>query len=304
MKFDFLPIRIMPESLDLKISNNEWLFWRLFNEMLPFTPMGDRISTFAWFLRCHKRWPRPARLLYQDVLYQLKTSGELSTPLRVNTADKALVKDYVRDKVGPEFNVPTIAVLDSLDAALRYDFPTRCVIKPTHLSGPVILRREGEPIDRSVFETWFSDNYYFRTRERQYYTLIPKIIVEEFVFDEENPKDFKFFCYNGKPGMIQVHRDRFTKMTKNIYDTRWNRLPFEVTYPRSEDPDPKPKNLDQMLDLAAKLSREFGFVRIDLYSNGVDTVLGEITHVPGNLRSHFYPRSGEKLASELLFGIE
>lgn len=59
-----------------------------------------------------------------------------------------------------------------------------------------------------------------------------------------------------------------------------------------------------MLDLAAKISQEFGFVRIDLYSNGVETVLGEITHTPSNLRAHFYPLAGERIASKLLFGIE
>lgn len=210
----------MPETRELNISESERFLWRVLNRLLPFTPRGDRISTLAWFLRCHKRWPRPSRLLYQDVLYRLKTSGELSTPLRVNTTDKVLVKDYVREKVGPNFTVPTIAILDTLEAALNYDFPARCVIKPTHVSGLVLLRRRGEPIDRSVFEMWFNYNYYFGTRERQYFPLKPKIIVEEFAFGEDNPKDYKFFCYNGKPGMISVSRDRFTSLCLNYYDVQ------------------------------------------------------------------------------------
>lgn len=294
----------MSESLKLEISTIERFFWRIFNRLLPFTPTGDRISTFAWFLRWHKRWPRPNRLLYQDVLYRLKTSGELSTPLRVNTTDKVLVKDYVREKVGPNFTVPTIAILETLESALEYDFPARCVIKPTHVSGLVMRRLSGEPIDRSVFEMWFNYNYYFGTRERQYYSLKPRIIVEEFAFDEDVPKDYKFFCYNGKPGMILVSRNRFSSLCLNYYDVQWNRLPFEKIYPRSEDPDPIPNNIDQMLDLAARLSQDFGFVRIDLYSNGVNTLLGEITHTPSNLRSHFFPLAGEKIASKLLFGAE
>ena len=42
-------------------------------------------------------------------------------------------------------------------------------------------------------------NYYNRSREANYKMLKPKVIVEELIFNDENIKDYKFFCYNLKP---------------------------------------------------------------------------------------------------------
>jgi hypothetical protein len=39
------------------------------------------------------------------------------------------------------------------------------VIKPTHLSGTVILRRDGEALDFDEIESWFDKNYYRSSRE-------------------------------------------------------------------------------------------------------------------------------------------
>ena len=292
----------MADSLTLDISNTEWWIWKVVNRLLPYSQFGDNLSTLAWFLRWHKRWPRSSRLRFNDVLYRLKTSGELGNPLRVLTADKALLKEFVAAEIGADYCVPTLAVLESLEACRDFVFPPRCVIKPTHLSGPVILRKNGEPIDRRQFAAWFADNYYFRTRERQYRTLKPKVIVEEYALGLDDPADFKFFCYHGRPGLIQVNRNRYSQHVQDYYDTEWTLQPFEVTYSQSHASWPRPANLGQMLDVASRLSRKFDFVRIDLYSDEVNTVVGEITHIPANIRTHFFPRSGEDIASRLIFG--
>lgn len=292
----------MPESLLLEISNTEWAIWGLVNRLLPYSQTGDNLSTLAWFLRWHKRWPMPGRLRFNDVLYRLKTSGELESPLRARTADKALMKDFVAEEIGGAHCVPTIAVLESVQTCRDFDFPARCVIKPTHLSGPVILRKNGEPINHAHFAKWFADNYYYRTRERQYRALKPKVIVEEYALGLDEPADFKFFCFRGRPGLIQVNRDRNTLHVQDYYDTEWNLQPFEVTYPQSRTAWPRPANLAQMLEVAARLSAKFSFVRIDLYSDGKRTVVGEFTHIPANIRTHFVPRGGEDIASRLIFG--
>ena len=57
-----------------------------------------------------------------------------------------------------------------------------------------------------------------------------------------------------------------------------------------------------MLELAGKLSADIGFVRIDFYSDGSRALVGEITHVHGNAREYFLPRTGEVQVSRMLFG--
>ncbi len=292
----------MSESRHLHISDFEWSLWNRANRLLPHSQQADNLLTLAWFLRWHKRMPVKGRRMFNDVLYEIKTSGELVSPLRVKTTDKALVKEYVLEKVGAQYNVPTIAVLHSVEECEKFDFPSRCVIKPTHMSGPVMLRTNGQDIDRSKFRRWFATNYYHQTRERNYKSLVPKVIVEEFALGLDAPLDYKILCADGKPGLIQVHRDRFGAHGKNLYDVEWNLLPFEVLRANTKDAIPKPGNLAEMLEVASKLSRDFSFVRVDLYSDGKGIVVGELTHMPANLRAHFHPRSGEAIASRLLFG--
>lgn len=279
----------------------EDFFWRYLNRLLPRNRAGDYVSSFLWFVRIQRRWPRPERPFFNDRLFAIKTSGEIAEPLRVFTSDKEYVKLYVRAVVGEAHNVPTIAVLRSVDECRAFAFPQRCVIKPTHMSGAVVLRRNGEPVDFELIGKWFATNLYVESRESNYRQLRPKVIVEPFVFEDENPSDYKIFCAGGRPGLIQVDSDRHTRHVRSFYDVEWRRQPFSMTYPPSETDAPRPLNLELMLDLAARLSANFSFVRVDFYSNGDQALLGEITHCHGGTREFFVPRSAEAQASRLLF---
>lgn len=279
----------------------EGLFFRVLTRLLPRNRSGDYVTSLLWFLYIQRRWPRPRRLWFNDQLFAIKTSPEILDPLRVFTSDKEFVKLYVKATLGDAHNIPTLAVLHSPDECRRFEFPARCVIKPTHLSGTVLLRRRGEPIDFAQIEEWFDTNLYLGSREANYRPLRPKVIVEPFVFDDDNPSDYKFFCVNGRPGLIQVDRDRHVRHTRNFYDVDWRRLPVAMTHPAGDTDDPRPANLALMLDLAARVSRDFSLVRVDFYSNGAEALLGEITHCHGGAREFFVPRSAEATISRLLF---
>jgi hypothetical protein len=272
------------------------------NLVLPWTRWADRLVALYWFLRMQRRWPRRDAMLFNDVLFRIKTSNDILHPLRSFTSDKELVKHYVAAKIGERHNVPTIAVLRSPAELRAFDFPRHCVIKPTHLSGAVILRRDGEALDFAEMESWFTKNYYHSSREANYRYLAPKVIVEPFVFGDDNPHDYKFFCAGGRASLVQVDADRKTLHTRCFYDRDWNKLPFSMTYPMFEGEVPRPANLELMLDLAGKLSADIGFVRVDFYSDGSQALVGEITHVHGSGREYFRPRAGETQVSRMLFG--
>jgi hypothetical protein len=192
--------------------------------------------------------------------------------------------------------------LRSADEVDGYDFPSDCCIKPTQASSYVILRRNGEPIDRERIKRWFAINYYNVGRERNYRRLKPKVIVEPLIFNSTNVEDFKFFCFNGKPRIIQVDVDRYVRHTRKYFDTEWNELDFSIIYPRAEGAFPKPDNLADMVSIARRLSARFSFVRIDLYSDGRQALVGEITNCSENAGGFFVPAAAEKTASELMFG--
>jgi hypothetical protein len=217
-------------------------------------------------------------------------------------ADKELVKTYIKATVGDEYNIPTIAVLHSPGQVDGFQFPERCIIKPTHASAQYILRRGGEPIDRERIKSWFRMNYYYAGREVNYKTLKPKVIVEPLAFDSSDLTDYRFYCVNGVPKLIQLDMDRHTRHTRKLFDPEWREHDFCILYPKSDRVIPKPDTLDEMLRVARALSAPFSFVRIDLYSDGQKVICGEITNVSANAGGIFNPLSSEKKASQILWG--
>ena len=270
--------------------------------VLPENRPGDRLLSYARFVASHGRLPSDARL-FNDVLYKLKTSDEILDPLRVFVSDKEFVKLYIKAVVGDEYNIPTLAVLNSMQAVDDYDFPANCCIKATHASGRVILRKQGAPVDKELIKSWFHLNYYRMRREANYKTLKPKIIVEPLLFDSDNVEDYRFFCFKGQVKMIMIDMNIRDKPARRrlLFDANWSVLPFSMGYPKAAQSIPRPANFDAMLDVVHRLSRPFGFIRVDLYSNGERLFVGELTNTHADASQNFIPPSAEAMASELIF---
>jgi hypothetical protein len=268
---------------------------------LPKSDFGDWLFAMILFWRWHGRWPKRVGGTISDAIFRLKTSAEITHPLRVFVSDKEYVKDYVRAKLGDQFNVTTLACLRSLDEARQYAFPSRCVIRPTHLSGAVMLRKQGEVIDLALLKKWFGLNFYNYGRERNYKTLTPKLIVEPFVFDRDSPGDYRVFCQNGEPRLIQVNAETPEPNSRTFYDSAWNQQPIALKNKKLVAQS-RPANLDSMLHVARSLSRDFSFIRVDLYSDGKDVKVGELTNCPYNAWFRFASLESEMLASQMIFG--
>jgi TupA-like ATPgrasp len=212
------------------------------------------------------------------------------------------VKLYVKAQIGNEYNVPTIAILRSIEEAMNYNYPSRCCIKPAHLSGPIIMRLDNETLNLNEIARWISESHYINTRELNYKALNPKIIVEPIIFDNDNLNDYKYICYKGRPKLIQVDLDRYKDHKRKIFNIDWQEMSFCYGFPNYEGTIPKPRNFDDMLNIAAKLSSAFDFIRVDLYTNGSTMLVGELTNTPGNAEEIFVPISSEKEASRIIFG--
>ncbi len=269
-------------------------------KVIPRNNFGDKIFSLIHFYITFRQLPNQKKLL-RNYLFKLKHSYEGYNPLRAYITDKAFVKDYVKAKIGDVYNVPTIKVLSSLDEAKDFNFPQRCCIKPTHLSGAVILRENDEKIDFSVIEKWFITNRYELTRQKHLRYLKPKLIVEPLIFNTTKNLDYKFFCYKGKAKFLQIDIDRRSNHTRLYYDRDWNKQGFSIIHPMSSKNIDKPVNFELMLSVADKLSRDFEFIRVDLYTNGKKIYLGELSNFPENGNAYFVPREAEEIGSKLLF---
>lgn len=241
---------------------------------------------------------------FNDYLFRLKVFGELSRPLRAETTDKLSVKDYIRRTVGGEFVVPTLGILTTFQELDSHAFRAGTVVKPSHMSGQVLILRNPDEVaalDKTRLRQWLSEDYYLRSRERNYKGLQPKILIEEIIFGPRILDDYKIFCFKGVAKFIQVDSERHSKHCRQFFDSQGKPLDFSLIYPQNPNPKALPDNFGKMLSVASELSRDFEFVRVDMYSNGSDIKVGELTHCPEGASGNFIPWSAESLASTLLF---
>ncbi len=264
-------------------------------------PVEAALRALCDFVATHRRVPERPALFFSDALYFIKSSPAVLAPGRVFVSDKEWVKAWVREAAGETFNVPTLAVLRTADEVRLFDFPRRCVVKPTHLSGEVVLRAAGEPLDRTRIASWLSCDYTSVSGELNYRRLEPKVVVEPFVFDETHVDDYKLFCVDGRVRVVQVDQDRATFHRRVLYDSDGRTLPFSIHYPRGEE-RPLPANFAAMKALAEQLAAPFGFIRVDLYSNGREVRVGELTNCHGGGLEGFGSFEQEVAVSRIVFG--
>jgi TupA-like ATPgrasp len=78
-------------------------------------------------------------------------------------------------------------------------------------------------------------------------------------------------------------------------------MAFSLSYPRFKGIISKPKNLDHMLEIAKELSKPFEFIRVDLYTNDHEILVGELTNCPKNIWGVFVPYGSEDEVSKIIF---
>jgi hypothetical protein len=239
----------------------------------------------------HLRNPRT----YSEKIQWIKLYGSLErfAPF----ADKYQVREFVTATIGPQHLVPLIGVWDEFGQIPLDALPESFVLKATHGCGYNFICRDKSTLDvaslRQTVTNWLNTNFSVATREPQYRHVRPRLIAEAYLEDEPGKlRDYKFTFSQGAFCMLEVISDRADVVTCNFYDREWNLLPIRVKdVPNTPRPLPKPALLDDMFEVAAKLSAGFAFVRVDLYYAGGNIYFGELTFTPGNGFMTYEPRS-------------
>jgi hypothetical protein len=223
-------------------------------------------------------------------------------PEYIKFVDKFLVREYIKEKIGDEYLIPIYGVYNNVNE-INWDLlPDKFVVKCTHGSGSNIICHDKKKLNIEETEKqitkWMKTNWYWFGREWPYKNSKPKIICEKYMVDESGTelKDYKIFCFNGEPKLIQVDFDRFNGHKKNVYDSNWDYVPVAFNHPTYPDIKiEQPQKLDEMLKLAAILAKEKPFVRIDFYSINSEIYFGEITFYPASGYGKFQPESYDEL---------
>lgn len=222
-------------------------------------------------------------------------------PLAHNCVDKLAVRDYVKDK-GLESILTTIYGVYLRGEDIDFDrLPSKFVLKTNDGSGGnnIVLCDDKTELDREVtvkmLNSWLNFKNINPGREWAYSGIKESLIMaEEFLEapddDGSGLMDYKFFCFNGEPCLIQVDGYRYSGHKRNFYDLNWNPVDLQHTYPNFDHPVTRPQNLDRMIEIAKKLSEDFPHVRVDLYNLQGRIYFGEITFYPGSGYEIFNPQ--------------
>lgn len=264
-----------------------------FNRIKPVSFIPDKIIILFDYLLYFGKFPDLKNpTTFDEKIQWLKLYGDLEDLHKF--VDKYEVRSYVEKTVGADHLVPLHGIFDNPEKIDFNELPDRYVLKMSHGSGyNIIIENNINADHKAIVEQlneWMGENYYNKSRERQYLHCKPKILCEKYLKDDSGGLlDYKFFCYNGVPRFVGVDYDRFSNHQRNYYDMNWNKLPVEIDYQNFVHNMEKPQCFDAMKRIAGDLSKEFLFVRVDMYLVDNEIIFSELTFTPANGLQRFVP---------------
>jgi hypothetical protein len=225
-------------------------------------------------------------------------------PEIIRCSDKVLVRDYVAERVGPQYLTKLYQVHERFDDIDFDSLPSAFVIKANHDSGTVILVRDKAQLDkgaaREQIDSALSRPYGWENGEWAYAFIKPRVMVEE-LLDPVGPKppiDYKFFCANGKVKFCKYLYDRGLDIKARVVNSKFEFMDvILVENHKVGDKLLKPDNWEKMLELVELLSQSNKFVRVDLYNINHRIVFGEMTFFP---MAGIYKGEGQKDVGNLI----
>ncbi len=212
-----------------------------------------------------------------------------NNPMKTTLSDKYLVRNWVKEQIGEEYLIDIYGAWDTFEDIDFSTLPNSFVLKTNHGSGTIYIVKDKNKIDykkmKEVFDDWMKMDYAFYTGFEMHYSKIERKIIAEKYIETENDdlQDYKFLCFDGKPYFCWVDVGRFSNHKRNVYDLDWNLQKWNQSeYGNSLNPIEKPKNFEEMKEIAMKLCKGFSHVRVDLYNVNGKIYFGEMTFTNGS----------------------
>lgn len=276
-------------------------------------PVKNLLRPAYWHVA--SRFPLPVRRRFLHAA-RLRRRGNFTKPVTFNEkvnwrvlndrrpeliryCDKIEMKEVVRERVpGPELRIPrTLWCGSSLADAPDLATLPPCAIKPNHGSGSVLfgpVLPEQQPKVHETVAAWDQSAPGELLGEWGYLQARPLILIEELLPGGAVPDDVKVFCFDGEPRLVTVNSGRFDDgLTATLYTPEWDLLSAEWG-DAAPAPADKPERLDDLLEIARRLSAGWDFMRVDLYLVGDEIWFGEFSPYPGGGVQLYRPRSFDK----------
>lgn len=218
---------------------------------------------------------------FNDKVQWLKLFGQ--DVKQIDACDKILVKERVRDLIGPEFIIPTISKYATITPKNIKD---ELVYKCSHDSGSTFIGSGDKNYIAKQLNYAVARPFGIESGEWAYSHVSPRILGEERLpGDNMNIVDYKFFCVEGVPKFCHIIYGRQKNAPREVLvDLKGREVPVAL-HPKFKygSLDRLPEKWDEMVQIAEELARGYKMVRVDLYCEVGSVFFGELT---------FWPQSG------------
>lgn len=228
------------------------------------------------------------KTINEKILY-LKLNDYYKNDLITECADKYAIRSYLKRK-NMEFLLPKLyGVYDNANDIIWGKLPNSFVVKCNHGCGYNIIVKDKLKLNieeaRKQLNKWMKDDWWKRG-EVQYKFIKKKIIIEEYLGDIET---YKFYCFNGIPKVMYVSSNEwkdgvcYKDEYLDYFDMNFNHLNCLLKgHKNNPNKIKKPSNFEEMIEISKKLSKDFPFVRVDLYDVNGKIYISELTFCPTN----------------------
>lgn len=230
-------------------------------------------------------------------------------PIQTVMVDKHEAKNFIAERVGSQYIIPTLAVWDSVEDIDFDALPNQFVLKSTHDSGGIVICKDKSSLDfeaaKAKLSASLKRDYSKIAREWAYQNVPRRIIAEEYISElgKDDLLDYKIYSFHGESKLTVVCSNRFSKTgtRMNFYDINWKPMGIHFGhYPPLPTEFPKPATYEEMKRLTAELSKDCPFLRVDFYEIKGRLFIGELTFFPGAGFEKFRPMSKDYELGEWL----
>lgn len=226
--------------------------------------------------------------------------------------DKYAVRSNVEEKIGGKYLNDLIKVYENVEDIQLDDLPDKFVLKGTHGSGYNIIVKDKSQLDwneaKLKLKKYLNTNYFEKYKEYIYKDIKPRIVAEKYL-DQLNSNhiiDYKFMCFHGIPEYVHVKTFEDNSIKEAYYSVDWKKeQPKIVGNNHLKQSIVKPECYNEMITVAKTLSKDFIFVRVDLYAINNRVYFGELTFFhKGGMKRNYIESLNMKMGNLIKLPIE
>lgn len=165
---------------------------------------------------------------YNEKLQWLKVYDH--NPAYIQMVDKYRVKEWVSEKIGEKYVIPTLAVYHTVDEIDLSQLPDKFVLKCNHDSGSVVICEDKSNFDleaaKKKLGAALKENFYWRAREWPYKKVRPCIFAEQFM-TSTSIKGHEIRSIE-ETEVVQVELKNLKWHKLRVYGPVWNQIEIEI----------------------------------------------------------------------------